>query len=181
MAVDLAANRGLMGTTVVLSVMSYHSPTGDRRTILRLMAGVTIGGLAGCVGSGGGTDRFVEDEPDYGDWFDDANGYEGTVDGRGKDRITVMVGAGEDHIAFEPAAVMVDRGTTVVWEWTGEGGTHNVAHEPQTRNEDPIFLSDPAREAGTTFEWTLDDSGIYRYVCQPHRLVGMKGAITVRE
>ena len=70
-----------------------------------------------------------EEEPDYEGWFDETPNYEGTVDLRGEDEVVVVVGSGDDGFEFEPPAIMVDPGTTVVWEWTGEGGAHDVTHE----------------------------------------------------
>ena len=121
-------------------------------------------------------EEFVEEEPDYDDWFDDVDNYEGTFDMRGEDEVEVMVGAGDDGFDFEPAAIAVSPGTEVVWEWTGEGGAHDVVHA-----DGDAFESDLADEEGHTFEHTFEEDGIYRYVCQPHEAVGMKGAVTVAE
>lgn len=115
------------------------------------------------------------DEPDYEGWFDDTENYDGTEDMTGQDEITVAVGAGDDGLTFDPAAVRVSEGTTVVWEWTGEGGQHNVMHE------DGEFESELADEEGFTFEHTVEDGGVYRYLCAPHEAVGMVGAVTVGE
>jgi halocyanin-like protein len=118
-------------------------------------------------GSGGG-------KPDLGGYLDDANGYGGSVtDERGNDTVTVQVGAGEGF-AFDPAAVHVDNGATVQFEWTGEGGAHNVVHE------DGAFDSgDAVGDAGVNFEHTFEEDGVYQYYCSPHKAQGMKGAIVV--
>jgi halocyanin-like protein len=60
-----------------------------------------------------------------------------------------------------PAAVRVDPGTTVVWEWTGNGGGHNVVAE------NGAFESETTSEAGHTFEYTLEESVIVKYACTP--------------
>ncbi|MFQ3284699.1 halocyanin domain-containing protein [Natronomonas sp.] len=167
--------------------------TLDRRTFVRTTAalGVTTA-LAGCGGSSGGdgsdgsdggdgndgsnggsgSQEFLSEEPDYGGFLDDANNYEQTVDMTGSDSVTVEVGAG-DGLAFGPAAVAVSSGTTVTWEWTGEGGDHNVS------GSDGNFDSETAGEEGHTFEHTFEESGTYTYVCTPHEAVGMLGAIHV--
>jgi halocyanin-like protein len=167
--------------------------TLDRRTFVRTTAalGVTTA-LAGCGGSSGGdgsdgsdgsdgndgsnggsgSQEFLSEEPDYGGFLDDANSYEQTVDMTGSDSVTVEVGAG-DGLAFGPAAVAVSSGTTVTWEWTGEGGDHNVS------GSDGNFDSETAGEEGHTFEHTFEESGTYTYVCTPHEAVGMLGAIHV--
>jgi halocyanin-like protein len=70
--------------------------------------------------------------------------------------------------------VAVSTGTTVVWEWTGEGGAHNVVAEDGTFDS-----GETVTEAGTTFEYTFEEAGTYTYVCTPHEAVGMKGAVYV--
>ncbi|TKX78541.1 halocyanin domain-containing protein [Halorubrum sp. SD626R] len=128
----------------------------------------------GSDGSGGsGNTAYLSEEPDYGGWFDGANNYDQTVDATGQDEVTVDVGAG-DGLSFGPAAVAVSPGTTVVWEWTGEGGGHNVAAESGD------FESETVSEAGHTLEHTFEESGIHEYVCTPHEAVGMKGAVVVQ-
>ena len=139
--------------------------------------GGTSGGSGGdgSEGSGddGGDTQYLSEEPDYGGWLDGANNYEQTVDATARDQVTVSVGAG-DGLSFGPAAVAVSPGTTVVWEWTGEGGGHNVSAESGA------FESDTSQESGTTFEYTFEETGVHEYVCTPHRSVGMKGAVVVR-
>ncbi len=124
----------------------------------------TEGGGDGGGGGGG--------PPDFGGYLDDANNYSEVVDLRGESEPTVEVGAG-DGLAFGPAAVHVDNGATVTWEWTGEGGSHNVVHT------DGAFESDLTGEAGATFTHTFDSDGIYNYYCDPHRSSGMKGSVVV--
>ncbi|WP_049912878.1 halocyanin domain-containing protein [Halococcus thailandensis] len=108
------------------------------------------------------------------EWLSDAPGYDGTVvDATDRKRVTVSVGAASPNgpYAFAPAAVNISTGTTVVWEWTGEGGSHNVVAESGA------FESDLVAEDGYTFEHAFDSANIYRYVCKPHESLGMKGAI----
>ncbi len=127
-------------------------------------------------GSDGGSDgesEYLEAEPAYDGWFDDVDNYERTVDATGSDRVTVRVGAGSG-LSFGPAAVAVSAGTTVVWEWTGEGGGHNVSAESGA------FESETIEEAGHTFDHTFEEAGIHEYVCTPHQAVGMKGAVVVQ-
>lgn len=141
-----------------------------------LFVGATV---AGCLdGTGSEDDQYIDDEPDYGDWFDNVDNYEGTVDRTGEDEVTVQVGTGEEGIQFDPPAIKVDHLTTVVWEWTGDGGTHNVVHEPESTDERK-FESDLADEAGYTFEYTFNHERVNKYYCEPHREIGMKGAVIV--
>ena len=148
--------------------MDIETPNCDRRTLLRASFGVAAATAA--------TTPAAAQEDPYDGWFDDVENYEGTVDYSGEDTVEVMVGAGEQGLLFEPPAIQVDPGTTVVWEWTGEGGEHNVV------DEDGAFESERTAEAGHTFEHTFeeDDEGeIFRYVCTPHEALGMLGAVAV--
>ena len=125
---------------------------------------------------GGGSDGG-DGPAGYGDWFEDVGNYEGTRDLRGESEVTVSVGAGENGLLFDPPAILVDSGATVVWEWTGEGGGHNVVEEDGT-----FESGEPVAEEGETFEYTFEDAGegdVFRYVCEPHEGVGMKGAVAV--
>lgn len=148
-------------------------------------ATLTSGALAGC--SGGGSNEVdavdgpaVEDVPtEIDEYLADARLYDGTiVDATGRDEITVAVGAG-DGLAFSPAAARVDAGTTVVWEWTGSGGPHNVA---SADGSDAAFDSGGAvSDGGTTFDQTFDAPGVQLYHCTPHQPSGMLAAVEVVE
>ncbi|MFC6614968.1 plastocyanin/azurin family copper-binding protein [Halopenitus salinus] len=100
------------------------------------------------------------------------------LDARGQDEVTISVGAG-DGLAFGPTKVWVDPGTTVIWEWTGNGGDHNV-HAV----EGPAsFESQITGEGGFTFEYETseEDAGITHYQCDPHAQVGMHAGLAVGE
>ena len=60
-----------------------------------------------------------------------------------------------------------------MWEWTGDGGSHNVVAESSA------FESDLHGTAGATFEYTSSESGVVRYACVPPKPMGMKGALVV--
>jgi halocyanin-like protein len=139
------------------------------------MKGVVV---VGGSGGGGGSESQATPVPaEYGDWFSDVGNYDGeTVDERGTDSVTVEVGAQGNGggFAFAPPAVRVSPGTTVTWEWTGEGGQHNVVAE-----EGADFESELTAEAGFTFEHTFEEPGVVTYYCDPHRALGMKGAVVV--
>jgi halocyanin-like protein len=143
----------------------------SRRTALRTAAGVAVAG----AGLGAAAPAAAQGEPDFGGWFDDVSNYDGTVDATGKRSVTIEVGAKANGGAFGfgPAAVRVDPGTTVVWEWNGKGGVHNVVAD------DGSFESEMVGEAGHTFEQTLDAEGVVKYYCAPHKAMGMKGAVVV--
>jgi halocyanin-like protein len=150
----------------------------SRRAVLRGGAGAATATAAGTAtaqegadgdGGGGGTER-----PVWPDYVSDARdqGYE---DLRGQSDVTIQVGAGSDGLSFAPTFVWIDPGTDVTWEWTGEGGGHNVV-----ANSGADFRSgDPVSEAGTTFTHTVEEAGMVDYYCNPHEGLGMKGAIAV--
>ncbi len=106
-----------------------------------------------------------------------ARGFDGTIiDHRDESEVQVEVGAGDQGLAFAPAAIRVDAGTTVVWEWTGHGGRHDVA---SIGGSDFSFASDITRDEGHTYTETFDTSGVALYECRPHRAQQMLGAIDV--
>lgn len=110
-----------------------------------------------------------------GQWLADVDNFTGVVDRTGLETVTVQVGAqGNDgYFAFEPPAVRVSRGTTVTWEWTGQGGAHDVVAL------DGSFASDLTADADASFSHTFDATGTVRYYCSPHRALGMKGTVVV--
>ncbi|WP_435079594.1 halocyanin domain-containing protein [Halococcus sp. AFM35] len=130
--------------------------------------------IIGTVAVGEGTSSTTA-EPEYGNWFDGVDNYDGTVDATGQKEVRVTVGAAGNggQFAFDPATVRVDPGTTVIWEWSGDGGAHNVY------DEEVGYASDMLSEAGATYALTFDGEGISRYACAPHESMGMKGAIAV--
>jgi halocyanin-like protein len=137
---------------------------------LGMKGAVVVGGGGGGNGGGGGGVPGEVDE-----FLSDANLYEGSAaDMTGQDEVSVAVGAGDNGIAFDPPAIRVDAGTTVVWEWTGEGGAHNVVAEDDTFNSGETVDS-----GDETFEYTFEETGNYTYVCTPHAGIGMKGAVIV--
>lgn len=148
--------------------MSHASRSVSRRDALRAGAGVVAAATVSQPAS-------AQDDP-YDGWFDSTSNYDGTVDRSGQETVTVTVGAGEQGILFDPPAIQIDPGTTVVWEWTGEGGNHNVVEE------NGVFESELVGETGYTFEYTFteDNEGeIFRYYCRPHQTLGMVGAVAV--
>ena len=158
----------------------------NRRDFLRT-AGGTAGGTTALAasgsasatedggGGGGGGSAF----PDWGGYLSSANNYGGTgsvADMRGESEVTISVGAGENGLAFDPAAVWIDAGTTVTWEWTGNGGNHNVVSD-----ESDIDSGAAVGEEGATYEQTFEESAIHKYYCSPHQTSGMLGALAVGE
>lgn len=153
-----------------------------RRDFLKaagIIAVVGSAGLAGCTGratSPPSSTPPLPNEPNYKGWLDGTDNYDHTHDLRGQDAVTIQVGSAGNmgDYGFGPAAVAISPHTTVTWEWTGRGGTHNVV-----ASEGTFTSGAPVADAGTTFEFTFDRPGVYKYVCEPHEMMGMKGTIFV--
>jgi len=143
----------------------------DRRRFLQVATALAVGG--GTLVSARSV--AAQDGTDLSSWFGDVSNFAGIVDERGAARVTVAVGADGNggSFAFEPPAVRVDPGTRVVWEWTGAGGSHDVAAE------DGAYGSPMQGSQGDTFEHAFDAAGVSLYACTPHRAMGMKGAVIV--
>ena len=138
---------------------------------------VLIAGAAAAGGTvlGSAAPAAAQSGADFDGWFDDVSNYDGVVDRTGQSEVTVEVGVenGDGPYGFGPASVRVDPGTTVTWEWTGQGGSHNVIAEEGS------YESELVAEAGHTFSHTFEEAGVSTYFCQPHRALGMKGAVVV--
>lgn len=162
------------------------SPVVDRRTVITGVGTLAVvGTLAGCSTDDGGDGADGGDGGDGGDgtsndevdeYLSDTTNYDGIQDATGQSSATVDVGveANGGNFGYGPAAIQVDTGTTVTWEWTGEGGTHNVVAEDDAFNSGQA-VDDPDE----TFEYTFDETGTFPYYCVPHESVGMKGAVVV--
>ncbi|MFB6301753.1 MAG: halocyanin domain-containing protein [Haloferacaceae archaeon] len=142
-----------------------------RRDFLRAAGGGAAAGAA-TVGATG----TAAAQPSFGGWMSGVGNYSEVVDKTGSGSVTIQVGAEGNGgaFAFGPAAVQVDPGTKITWEWTGEGGQHNVVAQSGAD-----FQSQLTGEAGFTFSQTFDSEGVIKYYCQPHRSLGMKGVVVV--
>ena len=163
--------------------MSDGSADVSRRGFLRAATAGAAGSAA--VGtaaaqennsSGGSGGSGQGQPPDFGGWLSDVGNYGGSVtDMRGQEEVTVEVGVQGNGgpNAFAPPAIHVDVGTTVKFEWTGDG-VHNVVEDGGGYSSGSTVGA-----AGVNFEHTYEESGISKYYCNPHRSVGMKGAVVV--
>ncbi|EMA68241.1 halocyanin domain protein [Halorubrum aidingense JCM 13560] len=139
--------------------------------------GLFRAGAAGAAVAAGVTAGTGSVAAQYDGWLDDVDNYDGTHDYTGQDEVTVEVGAGDNGLRFGPAAILIDPETTVVWEWTGAGGAHNVVADDETFDS-----GDPVDGEGETFEYTFEDASdgdTFNYLCVPHEAVGMKGAVAI--
>ncbi len=160
----------------------------SRRTFMRTAGGAAAAAGAATAASGtvaGQDDEDDENGEDGGgggdvapDWPGAAEGNLGTYeDARGQDEVTVMVGADDDGLAYDPTLLWVDPGTTITWEWTGNGGGHNV----ETVDGPADLDSEVVDEEGFTYvyETSEDDEGITHYHCAPHDAVGMHAGLAI--
>jgi halocyanin-like protein len=161
--------------------MTDESGDVSRRGFLRATAGgagvlATTGSAAAAEGSDGeGGGGGGSATPDLGGYLDPVTNFDSVVDRTGQDEVTVEVGVqqGGGPYGFGPAAVQIDSGATVRWEWIGEGGDHNIVHT------EGGFESELFSEAGVHYERTVEEDGVYNYYCRPHQSLNMKGSVVV--
>lgn len=155
----------------------------NRRTFLQGTGALTVAGaLAGCNGDDD-TEPDGDPAPDDVDAYlsdNNANLYDGTIDDEtGQGEITIMNGDGPDGLSFNPAAVRIDAGTTVTWEWTGRGGAHNAVSQDESDFEFASDGGDLVDDEGHTWSYTFEEAGTALYHCQAHTAQGQHGAIVV--
>jgi halocyanin-like protein len=148
-----------------------------RRAVLGGTVAVAAG-IAGCSGGGGSgsSDSGSGDSSGSVDeYLSNTDNYDGIVDETDSSEVGITVGseANGGNFGYDPAAVRVSAGTTVVWEWSGLGNTHNVVAE------DGSFESELVAAEGHTFSQTFEETGTVEYYCTPHRTMGMKGVVIV--
>ncbi len=165
------------GSTVVASVTPVAGQAGTNNTTDNETEGNATGNATGNgTGNATGGDGQQTGPIDFGGYLDDLTYWSGqAVDLTGQDTVQITVGASANNsLSFEPVAVHVDPGTAVTWEWSGNGGAHNVVSET-----DAFTSGSPTGEAGTTFAQTFEEDGIFNYYCDPHRASGMLGSVAV--
>jgi len=160
-----------------------------RRKLLTAGGAALTVSVAGCLGGGGdddsgnggdnggdnGGEMSPEDEVDSYLSDNNANNYGGTgdiADETGTGSLTVEVGPG-GNFQFDPAAVRIDSGTTVTWEWMSNG------HSVEQTDSDLEFEGAGIQNEGATHEETLDESGVLLYQCGPHATRGHYGALII--
>jgi halocyanin-like protein len=140
-------------------------------------SGTPAGTEAGTASGDGGGGSTPSGPPDFGGYLDQVGNFSGSVtDARGQDTATVEVGvsANGGNFGFGPAAIHVDNGATVQFEWTGEGGSHNVVSA-----DGPLDSGSAVGGSGVNYEYTFEEDGIYNYYCSPHEGQQMKGSVVV--
>jgi plastocyanin len=79
---------------------------------------------------------------------------------------------------FDPAIVAISAGESVTWVWSEGSGSHNVVPD----GDEPV-TSGPLEEGPTTYTYTFQEPGRYRYYCIEHGGpggVGMSGEVFVQ-
>lgn len=78
---------------------------------------------------------------------------------------------------FNPPAITVAAGTTVVWTWSSGAIGHNVAPAGTVPTRSGGLVSAPA-----SYQFRFDTPGTYQYYCEAHGApgIGMSGTVTVQ-
>jgi plastocyanin len=139
-------------------------------------AGAAAAGTAGTATAQDGTETETET---------------GTAAAQGGETHTVAM---TDDLIYDPEALTIAPGDTVVWENVGEIGHSITAYEEEIPEEAEYWASggfdneQGARDnypdqgdvgGGGTYEHTFEVEGDHEYFCIPHEQVGMLGTITV--
>jgi plastocyanin len=92
-----------------------------------------------------------------------------------------------DEDAFKPPSITISAGTTVRWT-NASKDEHTVTDDPKVASDaEDVSMPQGARpfnsgkiKPGGTFEQTFTVPGTYKYVCEPHEAMDMKGSIVVK-
>ncbi|NML19570.1 hypothetical protein HHL16_01735 [Pseudoflavitalea sp. G-6-1-2] len=74
---------------------------------------------------------------------------------------------------FDPSSIQVSIGDTVIWI-NESNGEHNVVANDGTFKSTML-------ENGQLYALVFEKKGVYKYYCQPHRIMGMKGVVEVKD
>jgi halocyanin-like protein len=112
-------------------------------------------------------------------WLSNTDTYEGEIlDYQDESNVVIQVGAessNSGNFAFDPPAIRIAEGTDVQWQWSGEGGQHNVVERYGAFDS-----GTPDDSSGRTWSRTFDTPGVYMYRCENHGgSLGGRGAIIV--
>lgn len=110
----------------------------------------------------------------YDGWLANVDNYEGVVDRTGQDVVEVTVGAQGNGgpNAFDPPAIHIDSGATVVWKWADYDG--DIQHDVKAL--DGQFESDEMGP-GSQYSVEFTGDGIAKYECEDKSEEGMRGLI----
>lgn len=165
-----------------------------RREFIGLAGTATLAGLAGCGAQSAPTStpedpEPVEPEPATATAAPTpaATASPEPVEGAGAEVIEVAMLTDNQGSYFDPKGLLVEPGTTL--RFVNEQGVHTATafHPdngglPRRIPEAAVpFDSGIMSEPDETFEVTLEEPGVYDYVCVPHASLGMVGRLVVGE
>lgn len=107
-----------------------------------------------------------------------------TVDSSRKSTYVDMTGQGEVVVdmkgfKFEPARIVVSRGTKVTWI-NGEAAVHFVNSDPHPSHNNLASLNSFDLKQGQSYSHTFDQVGEWMYHCSAHFPQGMVGGVLVQ-
>ncbi|WP_435349414.1 halocyanin domain-containing protein [Haloarchaeobius sp. HRN-SO-5] len=142
---------------------------------LGMKGALVVGDAAVTLSRGDAGESTGPTGPTFDGWLDGVENYDEVVDARGQDRVDVAVGAAGNGgaFAFDPPAVRVDPGTTVVWEWVGDQGPYSVM------DDDLGFASETVDSTDHRYALRFDGSGLSKYYCESYADQGMRGVVLV--
>ncbi len=144
-----------------------------RRTLLSAGAASITVAAAGCMGLFEDEIEFDDDVPeDIADHLATSNNVDGSITDRTGEEELVIENGPDDDLAYDPALVKIDPGTTVTWVWESPG--HTV-----TSSDGNFDVETSQESAGFDVSYTFEETGTYLYECEPHSAQGHRGAIVV--
>jgi len=156
---------------------------GDDNQLRRraLMASVSAGitSLAGCQSLEGPLRMDIQKDRE--DWLNGIKTYDGEiVDWTGRETVSVKNGSGPNGWYFDPPAIRIDVGTTVVWEWTADTSRRDVIHA-NPKGEERLFESKLTDSDTHEYSYTFQQPGEHRYYCKPHQALNARGLVIVED
>lgn len=152
-----------------------------RRTLLRLAAGASVAGLAGC-GDGASDAPGTEPTPTESTPTPTSTPTDTPTPTPAELDADHVVEVGPGSFVFEPATLEIAAGETVGWIWRSGGHNIVVDSAPDASTwEGTEGGSGTTYGTGHTHTHTFEVAGQYDYFCAPHRSAGMVGSLTVSE
>ena len=154
-----------------------HKAMGMKGAVVVSDATASLGGTASNESAGAANESAADGESprSFDGWFAKTANYEGVVDKTGTDVVTVKVGAAGNGgpFAFDPPAIHIDPGTTVIWEWVSGKNPHDVV------DMNGRYQSEKVATAGHQFAMEFGGDGLSKYECTTAGARGMRGAVVV--
>jgi plastocyanin/uncharacterized membrane protein len=177
---------------LILSEVSHRSPRPVWRNAFRTVLFLAVPLVLATGFFGGamiyGTDAYAWNRPhaheDRGEADHPAATKPDTRPAAGGNAVTVTM---TDDDVFKPASVTIPVGATVRWT-NASKDEHTVTNDPKVAADAKDVTSPPGAhpfnsgkiKPGGSFEQKFDLPGTYRYVCEPHEEMDMKGTVVVK-